>query len=58
MTWQDYIAAALVGLLGLAGLWFIMTFIPACVYVSHETTVIAVDNTTTAGVEYEADCAE
>ena len=53
MTWQDYIAAALIGLLGLAGLWVLMTFMPGCVYVNHEVTVIVQGNTTTAGVEYD-----
>lgn len=54
MTWHDWVAAALAGLFGLAALWFLMTFIPACVYVHHDVTVIAVGNTTEA--LNEADC--
>ena len=52
MTWHDYIAAALIGLFGLAVIWAVIT-ISGCVYINHEVTVIAVDNTTTAGVEYD-----
>lgn len=53
MTWHDWVTALLVGLLGLTALAFLITFIPSCVYVHHDVTVIAIDNTTTAEVGYD-----
>lgn len=53
MTWHDYVAAVLIGLLGLVVLWLLMMIIPACVYVHHDVTVIAVGNSTELGVDYD-----